>query len=209
MEERFIFTYTLNNHDAIRAYRAFASRQYKNPYLVFSLSIIIATIGSLFPMLAEGRIPIEFLLISFAGFMVPVLFLVILPAGFRTKFSREVKLQAEHNLEMNENKISLKTIFSDSEYNWETFGDVYDTGDHFLFQYALNKGMFLFFPKRMIASPQEESTVRKFLETKIRPIKNIKSINIPEFSARNSWIFTFVIMVVFILIALKFTYGII
>jgi hypothetical protein len=121
------------------------------------------------------------------------------------KVVKEERLSCETYWEIDEKKVSIKNKFGDKNFDWGTFKEVLETGEHFLITYSVNKNMFQIVPKRSFLSDQQQNQFRKILEEKICPIKTIRSINLPDLS-RGA---TFLILCgfLFILIIITIVYN--
>jgi hypothetical protein len=202
MNKPLIFSFKPNRSDYIKTWRAF-SLQHRSTKIAMILSflVIIAILLSIFYLHTLSLAGFTVLLVM-VSYYVTVFFLG--PANVADKVAKDDRLSCEMTWEVDENQALVYTKDADTNCDWSTFGEAYETHEHFLITYANNKNAFQLIPKRAFQNADQLAEFRKLLEEKTKHIKPISSVNLPELSRNISMVLLYGVMVIFIIIVVAY-----
>ncbi len=123
--------------------------------------------------------------------IIPLSILFLHPATMGDRVARDERLSCETTWELDENRVWIKNKFIETNFDWGSLGQTYETGEHYLISYTVNKNMFQILPKRAFLTAEQQNEFRQLLEQKTRSITRIRSVNLPEPSRRSVMVFMY------------------
>jgi hypothetical protein len=201
--EPITFSFTPNREDYIRTLRAFSLQlRYTKITLVMAAIIFFAALTY---QLLRGFSVYGFIFIGLPWAYVMSLFFLN-PITVGDKFAKDERLSSDWTWTIDDERISINNKFSESTFDWGTFKEVYETKEHFLLTYAVQKNMYQFIPKRAFANAEQLYNFQKFIEEKIQAIKPIRTISLPEPSLRMIRLIYYSLIVVYAIIIIFIAY---
>jgi hypothetical protein len=208
MSKPLIFSFTPNRSDYIKTLRAFSLQHASTKIaILLSILVVIAILLSVFYLHT----------LSVAGFTVLLVMVIYYltvfflgPANVADKVAKDERLSSEMTWEVNEDAAVVCTREADTNCDWSTFAESFETNEYFLITYAKNKNMFQMVPKRAFKNADQLAEFHKLLVEKTKRVRKISAVNLPELSRNFSLALLYGIMGVFIIIvvAYGFTHGV-
>jgi Ca2+/Na+ antiporter len=203
MNDSLIFSFTPNKSDYFKTLRAFYL-QHRSTKIAILLSalVIIAIILSIFYLHTLSLAGFTVLL-TMVAYYVTVFFLG--PANVADKIAKDERLSSEMTWELDDNQALVCTKYADINCDWGTFAEVYETKEHFLITYHNDKNMFQLIPKRAFKNDDQLTRFRNLVAEKIKPIKAIETVSLPELSRNFSLTLLYMIALIFIIIVVAYS----
>ncbi len=203
-----MFSFTPNRSDYIKTMRAFTLQHTSTKIaILLTLLVVIAIVLSI----------IYLHTLSLAGFTLLLVMVIYYltafflgPANVADKVSGDKRLSSEMTWEVSEDAAVVCTKEIDTNCDWSTFSESYETNEYFLITYAKNKNMFQLVPKRAFKSDEQLAEFHQLLAAKTKRLTRISAVNLPELSRNFSLAILYVIMAIFIIVvvAYGFTHGV-
>jgi hypothetical protein len=106
--------------------------------------------------------------------MIPAIVVYLLkavPARIAGDVKNSERLRSLHTWEVGDQQIVVKTDFSETKFDWDTFSRVLETRDYFLLLHAVRRGLIEVVPKRAFDTTEKLSSFRNLLMAKISKYK--------------------------------------
>jgi accessory gene regulator protein AgrB len=207
MNKSLIFSFTPNRSDYIKTLRAFSLQHASTKIaILLSILVVIAILLSVFYLHTLSLASSTVLLVMVIYYLT-VFFLG--PANVADKVAKDERQSSEMTWEVNEDAAVVCTREADTNCDWSTFGETFETNEYFLITYAKNKNMFQMVPKRAFKNADQLAEFHKLLVGKTKRVTKISAVNLPELSRNFSLALLYGIMAVFIIIVVSygFTHG--
>jgi hypothetical protein len=205
MADQISFSFSPNKSDFYKTLRAFTLRN--RSLRIVTVGVLLILIGASITSLAVSH---AFTSTSFTVLMVILLILLTVfflgPATVADKVSSNERFTCETTWVVDEDKVSIRNKFGDTNFDWGTFDAAYETQDHYLITYATNKNMYQILPKRAFGSTDQQEGFRSLLTAKTKSITRIRSVNLPELSKRTCQVLLYGTLVVFIILLVASSY---
>jgi hypothetical protein len=171
MAEPITFSFTPEKSDYTRTMRSFMLNNIQMLYVI-GICIVLFIIG-IFALFVPAHINRwAAILIVFLPWMLYSIF--ISPVHTWNKVTRDERLSAETEWQVDEQRIITKNKFAETSVEWSTYSQVYETKEHYLLIFSANKNMFQFIPMRAFTSPEQVVEFRKLLEEKYQAIRPLR-----------------------------------
>ncbi len=179
MIEPLQFTFALTKSDYITALRSFLFHQKSMRNLnILALLVIFYVV---FYFITTGYFSWILLVIVFLFYG----FLVFLhPAAVGEKVDKDPRLHSETTWVIDENKVSIHDPFNDTSVDWGTFAEALETDELYLLCDSVARASYKIVPKRAFTSTEQQQEYRRLVEAKRGTIRRIRSVPLPEPSAR-------------------------
>ena len=166
MPSSLTLTFTPTKQDYVRTLRAYYFRQRSTWIMVLVFGGIFAY--GIYTMVTTGfdRYPDYF-------YYLPLLFVIYLlfiffysPSLIGRRVQNDERLRATATWQASSREIVIKNKHSLTKLEWRQFQRVIETRRYYLFVYASNRNTIQFLPKRVFASPEQETAFRDLLRKK-------------------------------------------
>lgn len=102
------------------------------------------------------------------------MFLFWLPFSVGRQVERNERLTCETTWQVDDERLQVKTRFTDMAMDWGTFAKSEENKDYFLLIYTVNKNMIQIIPKRAFTTAEHEAAFRRLEQRHIRTGNNKK-----------------------------------
>lgn len=175
------FTYTLQKEDFIKTLRAFMIQQKSTIWI--GIFLVVMSACSTASIFMTSTFPTTAIIFPFLAFLYVLMMFFLIPLIVGNKAEKNVSFQSQLTWALEKGNINIKSRSSQTNYGWDTFHEVLETNEHFLFVYTANRNLFYIVPKRALASDAELGTFRKLVKENAAGYREIRSINLPNVPA--------------------------